>query len=222
MLDIGCGRGNLLVGLNQEGWDCWGLERPEFVDPSATAYKLLLSPQEVEALEDGSFDLVVMWHSLEHMSDPAATVALATRLLKPGGLLTIAVPNFDSTQRRWFGRHWFAMSVPVHRQHLSRRPLERLLTPHYDVLRFSTMALEQGTFIFAHSVVNALTDSHEPNPLYERLSLRQPGSAGMLSLVLQGVALLAALPVGFVESLVSGWLDRGTVLTLVAQKRRES
>jgi SAM-dependent methyltransferase len=68
-------------------------------------------------LEDESFDAVVMRHSLEHVPDPVADLERVYRVLRPGGLLVISVPNFDSWERRRFGGAWFHLDLPRHRTH---------------------------------------------------------------------------------------------------------
>ena len=79
-------------------------------------------------LPDGSFDAVVMRHSLEHVPDPIADLGRVLRLLRPGGLLAISVPNFDSWERRRFGSAWFHLDLPRHRTHFSPRALRLALT----------------------------------------------------------------------------------------------
>ena len=74
-----------------------------------------------------SFDAVVMSHSLEHVSEPRADLARVRRLLRPGGLLLISVPNFASWQREMFGSEWFALDLPRHRTHFTPRSLAHAL-----------------------------------------------------------------------------------------------
>ena len=74
-----------------------------------------------------SFDAIVFNHSLEHIEDPAGALADAARLLRPGGLLAIAVPNFGSWHRRAFGSAWFQLDLPRHLQHFDRDSLAALV-----------------------------------------------------------------------------------------------
>ena len=66
-----------------------------------------------------SFDVVLMNHSLEHVTDPRRDLARVFRLLRPGGLLLVAVPNFASWQRKRFGSKWYALDLPRHRTHFT-------------------------------------------------------------------------------------------------------
>ena len=70
-------------------------------------------------LSPGSFDVVSMWHSLEHVHDPLAVLQAAHQVLAPGGRLLVAVPNIDSLPFRWFGPAWFGLDLPRHLTHFT-------------------------------------------------------------------------------------------------------
>jgi SAM-dependent methyltransferase len=112
VLDVGCGEGVLLDALHARGREAVGLER------------VALRP-DVRAREAAEFDerpgewaAVVFWHSLEHLREPAVALERAFELLRPGGLLVIAVPNFESWQARLLRARWFGLDVPRHLVHL--------------------------------------------------------------------------------------------------------
>jgi SAM-dependent methyltransferase len=104
VLDVGAGIGTFLkMGRDRFGWNVVGTE----VSTSAVriareryGLNLLLGDVEDLSLPPGSFDLVTLWHVLEHVPSPSRTLNLCHDLLCPGGLLAIAVPN-DSEARRW-------------------------------------------------------------------------------------------------------------------------
>jgi SAM-dependent methyltransferase len=130
LLDVGCGVGDLAAAFGRHGWEAHG------IDPSAQAVEharaagvdAVAGTLDDAPWPDGHFDAILFNHSLEHVDDPAAAIAAAARLLKRGGLLAIAVPNFGSWQRRLFGSAWFQLDLPRHLQHFDRASLTALVT----------------------------------------------------------------------------------------------
>jgi SAM-dependent methyltransferase len=129
LLDVGCGTGDLAAVFMRHGWQVSGIE------PSQQAAQFAREAG-VDAVngtladapwEDGHFDAIVFNHSLEHIDKPAEALADAARLLRPGGLLAVAVPNFGSWHRRLFGSAWFQLDLPRHLQHFDRNSLGGLV-----------------------------------------------------------------------------------------------
>jgi SAM-dependent methyltransferase len=117
MLDVGCGSGTVLKAFKDRGWTVCGVE------PSEQAAKLgrevfgldiLTSTLEKADLPDAQFDYVRANHSLEHMPNPHTFFKEVFRVLKPGGVLHIGVPNLDGISAKWFSSHWFLFGAPVH------------------------------------------------------------------------------------------------------------
>jgi SAM-dependent methyltransferase len=127
LLDVGCGRGDLASNFARAGWTSAGLD----ISPAAVqAAREVGVDAHVGTIEtapwaDASFDLIIMSHSLEHMPEPVQALQSARRLLREGGTLVIAVPNWDSWQRRLFGASWTPLDVPRHLTHFSPRALHR-------------------------------------------------------------------------------------------------
>jgi SAM-dependent methyltransferase len=122
LLDFGCGGGSFLLRMDQLGWTVTGLD----ISPVAVyrirnqlGLRALLGSLPHPDLESGSFDVVTMWHSLEHVHDPLEVLRAAHRLLVPGGRLLVAVPNIDSLPFRWFGPSWYGLDLPRHLIHFS-------------------------------------------------------------------------------------------------------
>ena len=129
LLDVGCGRGDLAATFARHGWTVSGVEPS--AETAAVAARQGVDVH-VGTLEDapwapGTFDAIVFNHSLEHIPQPEAAIRLAAALLRPGGLLAVAVPNFRSWQARVFGPHWFQLDLPRHLQHFDRTTLPELM-----------------------------------------------------------------------------------------------
>ncbi|MBI3288874.1 MAG: class I SAM-dependent methyltransferase [Elusimicrobia bacterium] len=126
VLDVGCGRGMLLSYLRELGYEAHGLELSETAAWHArNTLKLEVSTGDflTSPHEKNRYNAVIFWHTLEHFVNPISAVARAYELLKPGGLLAIAVPNYGSWQAKLFGRFWFHLDVPRHYFHpCSRTP----------------------------------------------------------------------------------------------------
>jgi SAM-dependent methyltransferase len=139
LLDVGCGSGSMLLAFEQAGWRAHGVELDEGAVRAANAAGLeRVRSGDLRAVgyPDASFDVVRFSHSLEHMRSPRAELAEARRVLRPGGRLAIAVPNFGALLRRAFGERWFFLDLPRHLWHFDRRTLPRLVRESgFDVKR---------------------------------------------------------------------------------------
>lgn len=116
LLDVGAGSGWLLAHMRSLGWNAIGVD----LDAGAVArarergLEVRRGALREQQFPDASFDALAMSHSLEHVHDPAATLAEARRVLAPGGRLAIATPNTRSILHRRFREHWFALDPPRH------------------------------------------------------------------------------------------------------------
>lgn len=121
LLDIGCGVGDFLVAVKQRGFDVVGVEpSPDACAIAATRLGFApLDPSALSTLPDASFDVITMWHVLEHVDDLKTEIAELSRLLKPDGSLIIALPNFKSFDAIYYQEAWAAWDVPRHLNHFS-------------------------------------------------------------------------------------------------------
>ena len=128
LLDIGCGVGDFLHTAETHGWDCLGVEPSE--DAKAIAQKRMkgkiISGEELETLSDGSFDLITMWHVLEHVDDLKWQIAQLQRLVKSSGRVVIALPNYKSYDGQYYKELWAAYDVPRHLNHFNRNTLTKM------------------------------------------------------------------------------------------------
>lgn len=132
LLDIGSGSGAFLHYMQQLGWEVTGLEPDAGARENARKlYNLdTLSTEALFQLPHAQFDCITMWHVLEHVHDLHPYLEQIRKLLKPGGALLIAVPNYTSTDARSYGSHWAAYDVPRHLYHFSPASMQILLQQH--------------------------------------------------------------------------------------------
>ena len=125
ILDIGAGTGDFLFVAKENGWHTIGVEPSE--KAKAIAKKKGVSfVSETSELENHSFDVISMWHVLEHVPNLENQIKELKRLLKPNGTLIIAVPNFKSFDAKHYGKFWAAYDVPIHFWHFSKTAVKML------------------------------------------------------------------------------------------------
>jgi 2-polyprenyl-3-methyl-5-hydroxy-6-metoxy-1,4-benzoquinol methylase len=130
LLDFGCGGGSYLERMHRQGWTVTGLD---FSEPTVRrirdelGLKAHVGTLPHPELEPAMFDVITMWHSLEHVHEPLRVLREARRLLVSGGKLLVAVPNIDSLPFRWFGGAWFGLDLPRHLTHFTPWTLTLML-----------------------------------------------------------------------------------------------
>lgn len=204
VLDVGCGRGLMLSYLRELGYEPHGVE---FSEQSAYhAREVLKLPMTTEDFsssphEHDRYNAIIFWHSFEHFFNPIGALQRAHEALKPGGLLAIAVPNYDSWQARLFGRYWFHLDVPRHYTHFGLRSLEQLLHRHrFRVVQADHFSFEQNPYGILQSLYNAL--GFRFNLLYSLLKTSSARTETALQYPVQTLLIVALLPVFLPLSLV--------------------
>jgi 2-polyprenyl-3-methyl-5-hydroxy-6-metoxy-1,4-benzoquinol methylase len=125
LLDIGAGTGDFLLTAKQNGWNTIGVEPSEKAKGIAIGKGIQFS-DSTEELESNSFDVVTMWHVLEHVPNLETQIKELKRLVKPNGTIIIAVPNFKSYDANHYGKFWAAFDVPIHFWHFSKTAIKLL------------------------------------------------------------------------------------------------
>jgi len=130
VLDVGCGSGTLLGLLKHRGFGVTGL------DFSAEAAAIAKAENGVDvavgSLEEAhfpaeSFDVVTLFHVMEHVTNPRLVLAEVSRVLKPNGVAILQVPNIESWQFKIFGARWYGLDIPRHVIDYSRNSMLKLL-----------------------------------------------------------------------------------------------
>lgn len=126
LLDVGCGTGDFLAACKINGYNVCGIEPNNKANEIATkkigksVYKNLVDINESE------FDIITLWHVLEHVPNLEDYIIKIKNLLKPNGILIIAVPNFKSFDANYYKQYWAAFDVPRHLWHFSKTAIQKL------------------------------------------------------------------------------------------------
>jgi SAM-dependent methyltransferase len=224
ILEVGCGRGYLLKELKNLGSSVFCLE-------SAEAAEWLLNNPDITIAtppdkhinrwpyENDFFQLIIFWHSLEHLPDPEASLEQACRCLEPGGTLCVSVPNVSSLQARMHLTTWFHLDVPRHLFHFSRKGLIALLKKKgYQIIQVVPGDRTQNLFGWLQSTANFFTPEHI-NSLYRLLQGGRPlQNVNKISLLIQIITSFLWVPVGICGLLIEEISRSYGTITVYAKK----
>ena len=206
VLDAGSGGGLLTAMLRERGAQAFALD----LSPAAAA---LAARQGIAAVAadfatapfaDACWDLIALFHVLEHVPDPRTHLQTAHRLLAPNGKLILAVPAFDSLQRKLFGTRWNGLDIPRHLHHFRESDLRTLLEQTwFRVTRVKRFSWRDSPAGLATTLAPAL------DPM-SRLGRGRPSNAVTLGLYAALTSLAAPL------TLVEAALGQGSVVMMEA------
>lgn len=126
LLDIGAGTGHFGEIALKNAWQVTGIE-PNDCARNVAASKGIAFVNAIENLEDNTFDVITMWHVLEHVPNLDDQISQLKRVLKPDGTLIIAVPNFKSFDAKYYKQFWAGFDVPRHLWHFSKNAISTLV-----------------------------------------------------------------------------------------------
>ena len=128
LLDIGCGVGDFIHTAELKGWECLGVEPSEDAKNIAkTRIKAnIVNSKELEQMPDESFEVITMWHVLEHVDNLKWQIEQLERLIKENGRIVIAVPNYKSYDGQFYKNLWAAYDVPRHLSHFDKKTITKI------------------------------------------------------------------------------------------------
>lgn len=216
VVDIGCGRGQLLRAFQTLDAKVLGFERQEYPIDESLNGRIRAGSITEPQYADIKFDIVVLWHVLEHIQQSGEYLDAVVSHLNPGGLVVIAVPNFASLQRKLFKQHWFHLDLPRHLVHFEDKWLhKRMEDTGLSVVMENHNDLVQNGYGFIQSLLNAINPAR-PNQFYRLLKhggriQRVFGLSFMINCLLS----VLFLPLAIIESAISAVFRKGATIQMV-------
>ena len=143
LLDYGCGTGTFLESSKKSGWNIHGIEPSEIARTQAKATNGPNIHASLSELQLTTFDIITLWHVLEHVENLNETIESLKRLLSDSGTMFIAVPNHNSWDARRYSSTWAAFDVPRHLWHFSQLNMRQLMEKNnLRIIRTKPMKLD--------------------------------------------------------------------------------
>jgi 2-polyprenyl-3-methyl-5-hydroxy-6-metoxy-1,4-benzoquinol methylase len=127
ILDVGSGTGDFLKVCKNNSWSVFGVE-PNLDARNIAAKKGITLQENLSEVKNIQFDVITLWHVLEHVEDLSAYISILNKLLSKDGKLLIAVPNFKSEDANYYKGFWAAFDVPRHLWHFSQTSISKLFS----------------------------------------------------------------------------------------------
>jgi SAM-dependent methyltransferase len=224
VLEIGCGRGYILAELQSLGCEVFGLESnsaEEWILNNPLFPVIAIKENNVVwPIPDNSIDLVIIWHVLEHVSDPEQVLTEIKRVLSPNGTVCISVPNCESLQAKVSLPLWFHLDVPRHLFHFSRKGLKlQLENIGFYITDEKNGDILQNTYGWWQTLAN-LTTPKNANLLYRFLQGGLPWKScpKRYQLAYQLLALPLIIPIGFIAMIIENTIKKPGSITIYAKK----
>tara|TARA_R110002072_G_scaffold22615_1_gene79393 strand:+ start:226511 stop:227359 length:849 start_codon:yes stop_codon:yes gene_type:complete len=141
LLDIGAGTGDFLKLAEEYHWEINGVEPNDVARENAEKKGIKLYTK-LDKITNTHFDVITLWHVLEHLPNLQEDIEKIERLLKPGGSLIIAVPNYKSFDAKYYKEFWAAYDVPRHLWHFSRKSMQNLFSDNLTLERSKPMLFD--------------------------------------------------------------------------------
>ena len=203
ILDVGCGSATLLGLLKRYGFRVRG------VDFSSEASKIAKSENGVDvtvgSLEDArfpdqSFDVVTLFHVMEHVTNPRRVLSEVARVLKPNGVVILQVPNIESWQFKIFGARWYGLDIPRHVIDYSKNSMFKLLAESgFTPGRVRHFNLRDNAPAFVSSMFPSL-DPVSRTVRHRKHNVRESAPAAWLRHLVYLFFVISAYPIALLES----------------------
>jgi 2-polyprenyl-3-methyl-5-hydroxy-6-metoxy-1,4-benzoquinol methylase len=143
ILDVGCGTGEFLMEMKLKGWNSSGVEPSSIARPSAEKKIEKKIYKQLTEIKDTNFDVISLWHVLEHVYDLNETLQKLHLLLKESGTIFIAVPNHEAYDAQHYQAHWAGYDVPRHLWHFTKENMKTILQQNgFNLIKILPMHLD--------------------------------------------------------------------------------
>lgn len=118
ILDVGCGAGETLALLKKLGWEAYGIDMDHGAIKNAKKKGLenvmLGTYKDLKKYKDNYFDVIRLYHVIEHIDNPSLCFSLLAKKIKKSGEIIIGTPNVDSLASKIFRSYWYNLDTPRH------------------------------------------------------------------------------------------------------------
>lgn len=142
ILDFGCGTGYFLDICQKGGFEVYGVEPNEKARGNLVNKGIVVKERIEEFSEDEKFDVITLWHVLEHLYEPKDFMFKASRYLNKYGYLIIAVPNKNSFDAKYYDAYWAGYDVPRHLYHFTRKDLINITSGIFELVDVKPMLFD--------------------------------------------------------------------------------
>lgn len=154
LLDVGAGTGDFILNAKKRGWQVSGVEPNKSARDLAILKDLDLK-KELSEFKGEKYDVICLWHVLEHIPDLEEEISILKDLLNKSGILVIAVPNYKSYDAKYYREFWAAYDVPRHLWHFSQNGIKKLFS------QFEFHLIETRPLIFDAYYVSLLSEKNK-------------------------------------------------------------
>lgn len=203
LLDVGCGSGALLGLMKKRGYRVMGVDfssEAAAVAQDENGVQVVVGSLHDAALPEASFDIVTLFHVMEHVTNPRDILQEVVRILRPGAAVVLQVPNIDSWQFRIFGAKWYGLDIPRHVIDYSSDAILRLLSETgFAVNRIRHFNLRDNAPAFVSSLFPSL-DPVSRAVRYRRRNIHESPMLAWTRHVLYLLLVICTYPLAILES----------------------
>ncbi|MBR9705525.1 class I SAM-dependent methyltransferase [Candidatus Pacearchaeota archaeon] len=204
ILDIGCAKGEFLSFLKNKGYDVYGVEPS--ADSKIAEKKGIKVKNSISDFKKNFFDIITMWQVIEHLHNPNETLKKINHLLKKDGNLVISTLNMESSEAKFFKKHWFHLDIPRHLYFFSPKTLKKLLQKNgFKIIKIKHFSKQHSHAGIIFSLKNILI-----NPKSRKTKIEENKGKNHLFTLCK----LVVYPL----SVFQATLKKGPIITIVAKK----